>query len=135
MRRIARFVFVNIHNACYGGHEPTMPWRFRRIVRAGPMRGWISRSGLGFSFGFPGFRIGVAADGKRYYSIGIPGTGLYFFSSVSVYRTTALCSNLRYHSRAGPRPSRPRLSSRPRNMSLLQSEAGGYQKATKLLDV
>jgi hypothetical protein len=27
----------------------------------------------------PGFRIGVAANGKRYYSIGIPGTGLYFF--------------------------------------------------------
>lgn len=56
-----------------------MPWRFRKIVRLGPLRGWLSRTGIGYSWGFPGFRIGVAADGRRYFSIGIPGTGLYFF--------------------------------------------------------
>jgi len=56
-----------------------MPWRFRKIVRLGPMRGWISRRGLGYSWGFPGFRVGVAADGRRYLSVGIPGTGLYFY--------------------------------------------------------
>lgn len=55
-----------------------MPWRFRKIVRLGPMRGWISRTGIGCSWGFPGFRVGVAADGRRYLSVGIPGTGLYF---------------------------------------------------------
>ena len=56
-----------------------MPWRFRKIIRLGPMRGWLSRTGIGYSWGFPGFRIGVAADGRRYFSIGIPGTGLYFY--------------------------------------------------------
>src|SRR5258708_30129307 len=56
-----------------------MPWRFRKVFRFGPMRGWLSRSGIGYSWGFPGFRIGVAANGRRYFSIGIPGTGLYFF--------------------------------------------------------
>jgi hypothetical protein len=56
-----------------------MPWRFRKIFRLGPMRGWISRTGIGYSWGFPGFRVGVAADGRRYLSIGIPGTGLYFY--------------------------------------------------------
>ncbi len=56
-----------------------MPWRFRKIFRLGPMKGWISRTGIGYSWGFPGFRIGVAADGRRYFSIGIPGTGLYFY--------------------------------------------------------
>jgi hypothetical protein len=43
------------------------------------MKGWISRTGIGYSWGFPGFRVGVAADGRRYLSIGIPGTGLYFY--------------------------------------------------------
>lgn len=56
-----------------------MPWRFRKIVRLGPLRGWLSRTGIGYSWGFPGFRIGVAADGRRYFSIGFPGTGLYFY--------------------------------------------------------
>jgi len=60
-----------------------MPWRFRKIVRLGPMRGWLSRTGIGYSWGFPGFRIGVAADGRRYFSIGIPGTGLYFYKFFS----------------------------------------------------
>ncbi|MGI8958788.1 MAG: DUF4236 domain-containing protein [Bryobacteraceae bacterium] len=55
-----------------------MPWRFRKVFRFGPMRGWLSRSGIGYSFGFPGFRIGVAASGYRYLTVGIPGTGLYF---------------------------------------------------------
>lgn len=67
------------HGVCSRGHKPTMPWRFRKVFRAGPMRGWISRTGIGYSWGLPGFRIGVAADGRRYFSIGIPGTGLYFY--------------------------------------------------------
>jgi hypothetical protein len=44
----------------------------------GPFRLNLSRRGIGGSWGFPGFRVGMAADGKRYVSIGIPGTGLYY---------------------------------------------------------
>lgn len=56
-----------------------MPWRFRKVFRIGHMRAWISRTGIGYSWGFPGFRVGVAANGRRYLSVGIPGTGLYFY--------------------------------------------------------
>jgi hypothetical protein len=56
-----------------------MPWRFRKVVQFGLLRGWLSRTGIGYSWGFPGFRIGVAADGRRYFSVGIPGTGFYFY--------------------------------------------------------
>jgi hypothetical protein len=58
--------------------ELRMGWRFRKVVRVGPLRTWLSRSGIGYSWGFPGFRIGVAANGTRYLTLGIPGTGVYF---------------------------------------------------------
>lgn len=60
-----------------------MPWRFRKVFRAGPFRWWLCRSGIGYSWGIPGFRVGVAANGVRYLSIGIPGTGLYFIKYFS----------------------------------------------------
>jgi hypothetical protein len=34
--------------------------------------------GLGSSFGFLGFRFGVSPDGRKYWSFGIPNTGLYY---------------------------------------------------------
>ena len=37
-----------------------------------------SKKGIGTSFGFLGFRIGVSPEGKSYFSFGIPGTGLYY---------------------------------------------------------
>jgi len=55
-----------------------MGWRFRRSFKMGPIRWNLSRRGLGGSGGFPGVRVGVSADGRRYLSVGIPGTGLYY---------------------------------------------------------
>lgn len=37
-----------------------------------------SKNGLGSSFGFLGFRFGVSPNGKKFWSFGIPGTGLYY---------------------------------------------------------
>lgn len=51
---------------------------FRKSLKFGPAKMNISRSGLGTSIGIPGFRIGVSPDGRRYISIGLPGTGLYW---------------------------------------------------------
>jgi len=56
-----------------------MGWRFRRSVKMGPIRWNLSRRGVGASWGIPGFRVGVSADGRRYISVGIPGTGLYYY--------------------------------------------------------
>lgn len=36
----------------------------------------LSRSGVGFSWGFPGFRLGRDSRRRVYQSISLPGTGL-----------------------------------------------------------
>lgn len=55
-----------------------MSWRFRKVFRSGPFRTSWTKKGLGFSFGIPGLRFGVSPDGRRYISMGIPRTGLYW---------------------------------------------------------
>jgi len=59
-----------------------MGWSFRRSKSFGLFRLNFSKSGLGFSFGVPGARVGVNSKGKQYVRGGIPGTGLYYQSSL-----------------------------------------------------
>jgi hypothetical protein len=59
-----------------------MGWSFRRSKSFGLFRLNFSKSGVGYSFGVPGARIGVNAKGKKYVRGGIPGTGLYYQSSL-----------------------------------------------------
>ena len=58
-----------------------MGWQFRKSVNLGPFRVNLSKSGIGYSLGGAGFRTGVSAGGRRYSSIGIPGTGLRYLKS------------------------------------------------------
>ena len=53
-----------------------MGFYFRKSIRAGPFRINMSRSGVGYSVGGRGFRTGVTPRGRRYTSVGIPGTGV-----------------------------------------------------------
>jgi hypothetical protein len=53
-----------------------MGWSFRKSVNVGPLRVNLSKTGIGSSWGIPGFRVGVAADGRKYLRIGFPGTWL-----------------------------------------------------------
>jgi hypothetical protein len=39
--------------------------------------------GVGWSWGIPGVRVGVSGTGQRWFSIGIPGTGLVFYKTLS----------------------------------------------------
>lgn len=56
-----------------------MNLRWRRFINiGGGIRANLSRAGIGWSWGIPGFRVGRGADGSNWISIGIPGTGLYF---------------------------------------------------------
>jgi hypothetical protein len=55
-----------------------MGWRFRKSFSFGPFRTTLTPRGLGKSIGFLGFRFGVSADGRKYWSFGIRGTGLYY---------------------------------------------------------
>jgi len=59
-----------------------MGWSFRRSKSFGLFKLNFSKSGIGFSFGVPGARVGVNAKGKKYVRGGIPGTGLYYQSSL-----------------------------------------------------
>ena len=55
-----------------------MGFRFRKVFNAGPMRTTWSGRGMGWNVGIPGFRYGIAANGRHYISVGFPGTGLYY---------------------------------------------------------
>ncbi|MFN9576169.1 MAG: DUF4236 domain-containing protein [Gemmatimonadota bacterium] len=59
-----------------------MGWTYRKSIRLGPMRINLRSRGVGYSIGGPGFRVGVRANGRRYVSSGIPGTGLRYQQSL-----------------------------------------------------
>ncbi|NLH34548.1 MAG: DUF4236 domain-containing protein [Lactococcus chungangensis] len=62
--------------------------RFRKIFNFGRFRTSLSKSGMGFSWGIPGLRFGVSPNGRKYFSIGIPGTGLYMIKYFDVTPNT-----------------------------------------------
>ena len=53
-----------------------MGWRYRKRVRLGPLNINLSRRGVGTSWGVPGFRVTHSANGRRYLTLSLPGTGL-----------------------------------------------------------
>lgn len=56
-----------------------MGLRFQRRVRIVPgVRLNLSKSGIGVSVGRPGLRIGVDAIRRKFFSVGLPGTGLSY---------------------------------------------------------
>ena len=55
-----------------------MAWRFRKSFSTGILRSTVSKNGVGQSIGFFGFRFGVTPEGKKYWSFGLRGTGLYY---------------------------------------------------------
>lgn len=55
-----------------------MGFCFRKSIKIGPFRINFSKSGIGWSFGFKGFRYTKKANGKKQKTYSIPGTGLSF---------------------------------------------------------
>ena len=58
-----------------------MGWQFHRSINLGPFRVNLSKSGVGYSYGAFGFRRGTTAGGRKYQSVGIPGTGVSYKTS------------------------------------------------------
>ena len=54
---------------------------YRKSVNLGPFRVNLSKSGLGYSVGGRGFRVGTMARMKKYTSFSIPGTGVGYRKS------------------------------------------------------
>ena len=55
-----------------------MGLRFRKSINIGPLRINLSKSGVGFSLGVKGFRVGRSAKGKTTATVSLPGTGLSY---------------------------------------------------------
>jgi hypothetical protein len=54
-----------------------MAWSFRKGIGLGPVRINLSKTGVGFSIGARGFRLGRDARGRSYTHTSLPGTGIY----------------------------------------------------------
>jgi hypothetical protein len=58
-----------------------MGLRFQRRIRIAPgIRLNISKSGIGVGAGRPGLRLGMDAKRRKYFSVGLPGTGISYRS-------------------------------------------------------
>lgn len=66
-----------------------MGFRFRKSIKAGPVRVNLSKSGIGFSAGVKGAKITKPAKGKARTTVGIPGTGLSYSKTVGGKKKTA----------------------------------------------
>lgn len=56
-----------------------MGFRFQRRIRIVPgVRLNLSKSGIGGSVGRTGLRLGIDAKRRKYFSLGLPGTGLSY---------------------------------------------------------
>ena len=60
-----------------------MGFRFRKSIKAGPLRINLSKSGIGYSFGVKGARISHSATGRKRATFSIPGTGLSYSKSLT----------------------------------------------------
>ncbi|MCQ2581796.1 MAG: DUF4236 domain-containing protein [Alphaproteobacteria bacterium] len=65
-----------------------MGFRFRKSVNFGGFRVNLSKTGIGYSFGFPGFRWTRLANGRSRRTASIPGTGLAYITESSGTRKT-----------------------------------------------
>ena len=58
-----------------------MGFSYCKSVNPGPFRVNLSKSGLGYSVGGRGLRVGTTAREKKYTSFSIPGTGVGYRKS------------------------------------------------------
>jgi hypothetical protein len=54
---------------------------YRKSVNLGPFRVNLSKSGVGYSVGGRGFRVGTTSRGLKYTSFSIPGSGVGYRKS------------------------------------------------------
>jgi len=53
-----------------------MGFYYRKSIGLGPFRVNVSKSGVGYSVGGPGFRTGISSTGRRYTTFSVPGSGV-----------------------------------------------------------
>jgi len=90
-----------------------MSFFYRKSVNFGPFRVNLSKSGVGYSIGGKGFRVGTSARGRRYSAFSIPGTGVGYRGSGCLILLAA--SLPRWHLLTGSSPlyHEPHLETHP----------------------
>jgi len=74
-----------------------MGFRFQRRIRIAPgVRLNLSKSGIGGSVGRTGLRFGMDAKRRKYFSVGLPGTGLSYRSFFGHRVTTDILKKIGY---------------------------------------
>ena len=71
-----------------------MGWRFRKSIDIlGLFRINFSKSGVGFSWGVPGYRVTKMANGRTRKTISVPGTGISHVSETKSKKTQSISEN------------------------------------------
>ncbi len=74
-----------------------MGFRFQRRIRIAPgVRLNLSKSGIGASVGRTGLRLGMDSKRRKYFSVGLPGTGLSYRSFFGHPVTADTLKNIGY---------------------------------------
>ena len=68
-----------------------MGFYYRKSIGLGPFRVNLSKQGVGYSVGVPGFRTGVSSTGRKYTTFGLPGTGMGYRTSSSANKPGQGC--------------------------------------------
>jgi hypothetical protein len=73
-----------------------MGFFYRKSVNLGPFRVNLSGSGVGYSVGGRGFRVGKSSRGRRYTAFSVPGTGVGYRGSGCLVLMTAIPAGLAF---------------------------------------
>lgn len=107
-----------------------MGFRFRKSIKAGPLRVNLSKSGIGYSVGGKGFRYTKKAGGGTRTTTSIPGTGISFVqdSVGSKKRTSpARSSGITHKSQGGNNMKKPKNSMTELILCLFLGWAGAHK--------
>jgi hypothetical protein len=71
-----------------------MGFFYRKSVNLGPFRVNLSGSGVGYSVGGRGFRVGKSSRGRSYTAFSVPGTGVGYRGRGCLVLMTAIPASL-----------------------------------------
>ncbi len=73
-----------------------MGFFYRKSVNFGPFRVNLSKSGVGYSVGGRGFRVGKSGSGRKYTAFSLPGTGVGYRGNGCLVLLAAIPASLAF---------------------------------------
>ena len=104
-----------------------MGFRFRKSIKAGPLRINLSKSGVGYSIGGKGFRYTKKAGGGTRTTVSIPGTGISHVSETGKKSSRTNKHPISPVKKEGNKMSKPKNKNTEFILCLLLGWAGGHK--------